>query len=359
MWIFFAVMSLLIIVHEFGHFWVARKRGVKIEKFSLGFGPKIFKWRGPETEYNLCLFLFGGYVQLAGESPDKAEGKPWEFLSQSATSRSLIVVAGPLLNFILGFFIFVLVFLFGAPTLINKIGDFIANYPAQSAGLKKGDQILAIDGKNTPYWEDVAEIIHKNNGNPLKLTINRQGENLEIDVVPKVEERKDLLGNKVRVGLVGIVPAEEIALVRYNFFGAVHLGFKRTLELTVLTYRALYNMLLRRLSFKEVTGPVGIYFLVQKTAKLGFIYLLNLIGILSISLASFNLLPLPILDGGHLFFFLLEKLRKKPLTYQTQIKIQQVGYALILTLLVFVVYNDLSKFGIIERLRDWWGKIGQ
>ena len=175
-------------VHEFGHFIVARRLGVRVEKFSFGFGPKLFSIKKGETEYLICLVPLGGYVKMAGDEPgENITGQRWEFLSRNAADRFKIIFAGPLLNYILAFLIFSVIFMFGSPTLTTEVGTLLKGYPAESQGIMAGDRILAIDGKNVKYWEDVTEIIHKHTDGVMILSISRSGKK-----EPKTRNKKEI-----------------------------------------------------------------------------------------------------------------------------------------------------------------------
>ena len=348
-------LSFIIVVHEWGHFIVARLIGVKVERFSIGFGPKLLGLRRGDTEYCLCLFPFGGYVKMAGESDEEESPKPapkpkkWEYRGRSIGERIAIVMAGPAVNYLVGFLIFVVIFLVGAPILSTKIGKVMEDYPAARAGLKEGDRILAVNGRVMDNWEEVTEAIHSQTG-PIELKINRAGQTEAITIQPTVKEMTNLLGATVRVGMVGIAPSEEVETRRYPLPQAVARAGGRIYSLTHLTLQALWRIATGGLSVKEsMTGPVGIFYLTSSVAQQGFIHLLQLVAILSTSLGIFNILPLPVLDGGHCLFLLIEKVKGSPVTFRTQEWLTRAGMALLLLLLVVVTYNDLVKFKIFDR----------
>lgn len=358
--IFLVILGILIAVHEFGHFIVAKLRGVRVERFAFGFGPKLFGITWHDTEYALCAFPLGGYVKLAGE--DQAEplkGEAWEFLSKSVGIRSQIILAGPVLNYILAFLIFSFIFIAGSPTLTNEVGDVLKEYPAYQAGILKGDKILDIDGKSTPYWEDITEIIHKKNqtDKPLLITIDRAGKMNRITVAPKQREVKNIFGQYIKIAMIGISPSENVVYIKYNIAQSVYLGGQKLVFLTAITYKAIWRMIIGSMPIKEsVMGPVGIFFVTKDTAKMGLIYLVHLIGILSASLAIFNLLPLPVMDGGHIFFLIVEKIRKRPLGPKTQERIVKFGISFLIFLGVLVFYNDLVRFKLIDKVAGLWKK---
>jgi len=349
---FLIVLGVLVLVHEFGHFIVAKRIGVRIERFSIGFGPKVCSVKKGETEYLISSIPLGGYVKMAGdEAGENIKGERWEFLSRSIADRFKIVIAGPLLNYVLAFLLFSIIFMFGSPTLTTEIGAIMKDYPAQSQGIAVGDKVLAIDGHAVKYWEEMTEIIHRHVEGPMRLSVERGGKVTEKEIQPVVREMKDIFGKKTRIALIGIAPSEKIERVKYGFIESFSMGFKKLMQLTYITYKALYSVIIGRLSLKEsMTGPIGIFVITGQAAKLGFIYILHLMGILSASLAIFNLLPFPVLDGGYILFLIVEKLRGRPLSVKTQGIIANVGISFLIALTVFIFYSDIMKFGVFEKI---------
>ena len=339
------VFSVLIVVHESGHFIMAKRCGVRVERFSLGFGPKIIGIVRNGTEYRISLIPLGGYVKLAGEThQDKITGADWEFLSKSPGQRFKVIICGPLLNYVLGIFLFSVVFMIGAPTLTNQVGGVIDDYPAKKAGVKAGDKIISIDGKDIRYWNELTEIMHKKLEGRARLIVLRDGRQLELDIKPKVKEYKDIFGKSVKVAMVGVAPSDELVYIKHNVIESIYRGFRKTFELTALTLKAVWSLIIGRLSLKEsVTGPVGIFVLTAKAAKLGLVYLLNLMAIISTSLAIFNVLPIPVLDGGHIIFLAIEKIRRRPLSIKVQEIATQIGLGLLIMLMLFVFYFDIVR----------------
>lgn len=339
-------------MHEFGHFIVAKRIGVRVETFSFGFGPKLFSVKKGETEYAVSAIPLGGYIKMAGDEPgEKLTGKSFEFLSRSIFDRFKVIVAGPLLNYILAFLIFSVIFMFGSPTLTTEVGSLLKDYPAKEAGILVGDKVLKVDSKDVSHWEDMTAITHSHTESPIQLTIERGGKVFELKLQPVIREVKDIFGNSTKIALLGIAPSEKIESVRYGFFQSFGMGFKKLMDLTTLTYKALWYIVTGRMSVKEsMTGPIGIFIITGKAAQMGFIYLVHLVAMLSASLAIFNLLPFPVLDGGHVFFLIIEKIRGKPLSMKAQEMIANVGISLLILLTVFIFYNDIMKFGVFEHV---------
>jgi len=348
--VFIIILSILIFVHEMGHFLVAKRLGIRVEKFALGFGPKLLSRKVGDTEYMLCAIPFGGFIKMAGDSATEVSGARDEFLSRPPGQRAQVVFAGPAFNYILAFFSLWCVFYFGYPRMTNEIGELVNGMPAQEAGLRVGDKIVAVNGEDVPYWDDLTKRIHAAQGESLDLTIERGEERLELVMTPEAKEVETLWGRKVEVGLIGIKPSDGIVLVRYGFFESFWRGGRSLLKLTGRTLTAIYYIVAGTLSFKEsVTGPLGIFFITSNAAKIGFSAVVHVIGILSMSLAIFNVLPLPILDGGHIFLAGLEKLRGRPLPQRVEEIINNVGLSLLIILAIFIFCNDIIRYGYWDK----------
>lgn len=344
------VFGVLILVHEFGHFLLAKKNGVRVEKFSFGFGPKLLSKKVGETEYIISAIPFiGGYIKMAGDEPGRARaGASWEFLSKSCGQRAQIIAFGPTLNYLLAYLVFSLIFVIGSPVSTTKVGKLLEGYPAAAAGIKENDVILTVDGEKVEYWQDMAALIQQKTEGKITIGLNRAGEILQLKVQPKIEEYQDLFGRKTKIGLVGISASEETVKIKYGWAKSFYKGGEKLINLTVLTYQAFWSVLTRHLPFKEsFAGPIFMFKLAGNAARMGWVPLLNLLGLFSMALAIFNFLPLPVLDGGHLFFLLLEKLRKRPISTRIQEVAAQIGMLALVTLLLFVSYFDLVRSG-------WW-----
>ncbi len=346
LFIFLLILSSVIVVHEFGHFIIAKKMGVRVERFSLGFGPLLLKKKKKETEYCLSAVPLGGYVKLAGDNLEECKGKKYEYFSQSPGRRFHIIFFGPLLNFVLGFLLFWVVFFVGYPTLTARVGGLIDGFGAKSAGLQVGDRITAVDGKPVFFWEELQkEIQGKKDADKVKLSFLREKIPLNAEVRIREKKLDDPLGQKRNVGLLGITPFDEIITVRHGPLESLRLGAMKTWDLTAMTYKALWLMISGKLSVRDsITGLPGMYFITSRAAKMGVVAVLHLVAVLSVSLGIFNLLPLPVLDGGHILFLGLEKIRGKTLSLKTERVITQIGTALILTLAILVTYNDIVRF---------------
>ena len=343
--IFILILSLLIIVHEFGHFIAARRTGVRVEEFSLGFGPQLFVKKVGDTKYSLSLIPLGGYVKMAGDNLLECKGKSDEYFSKSPGKRFQIIFCGPLLNYILGFLFFWVIFFVGYPTLTTKVGGLIDGYGAKIAGIQVADKIIAVNGKEVSTWEDLQNQVQKNKTNDaIELWLIRNNQKLKFNVAIKSKVLDNQLGEKKVLGIIGITPFDEVIEVRHGLLESAYLGLKKTIDLTVMTYKGIWRLASGKMSMRDsMTGPLGIFFITSQAAKLGIIAVAHLVAVLSVSLAVFNLFPLPILDGGHIFLLGLEKLRKKTLGIKAEQVVNNIGVSMMIMLALFVTYNDILR----------------
>lgn len=356
-WLAFLVtLSLIILVHEWGHFAMARAIGVKVERFSFGFGPRLAGWIRGGTEYWLSALPFGGYVKLAGESEEtQRPAKPWEYRSRPIPQRFAIVAAGPIINYLLGFLLFFVVFQIGAPVFTTRVGRVMEGYPAAEAGILPGDRVLAVGGTPVETWEEMTAAIQRQT-QTVALSIERDGKSFDKAVEPKVIERTGLFGGKSRIAMVGIMPSDDVQIQKSPPGEAFAKAGWQVWFLTRVTLQSLWGIATGGVSIKEsVTGPIGIFHITATVAHQGVAPLLQLIAILSTSIGLFNLLPIPVLDGGHLAFLVAEGFRGKPVGLRAQEAMTRVGLGLLLLLLAVVTYNDLLRFDVGGKI---WGLFG-
>ncbi|MBZ0169238.1 MAG: RIP metalloprotease RseP [Kofleriaceae bacterium] len=345
-YIFWAILVLgaLIFVHELGHFLVAKRAGVKVLKFSLGFGPKIVGFTRGETEYLLSAIPLGGYVKMLGEDPTEEIVDPeGSFSAKSVGWRSMIILAGPGSNFLLAIAIFWVVFTLGVPTLATKVGEVMEGFPAYEAGVQTGDRIAAIDGHPIEKWEELATLIHKSPGQSVRLTVERAGNRFDLVVAPKATRQKNVFGEEQEVGLLGIAPAEEFLTERTNPATALVMALYKTYDLSRLILLTFVKLVQGVVPAKTIGGPLLVAQMAGQQARQGILSLMFFTALLSINLGILNLLPIPILDGGHLFFSLIEAVRGKPVSLQKREMAQQVGLALLVALMIFAFYNDIFR----------------
>lgn len=340
------VLGILIFVHELGHFLLAKKLGVGVLTFSLGFGPKIFGRKIGETQYQIAMVPLGGFVKLIGENPEekvKEEDLARSFSNQPLWKRGLIIAAGPFFNFFLAIVLFSTINLFGIPYSPPKVGEVNPGLPAEAAGLKKGDLILSIDGQKVKKWEDLSRMIRGSGGKELKLQVKRDQETFEIRVTPKPSSVKNLFGEEVSTFVIGITHSGEVLIEKVNPLVALGNGFLQTYQGIKLTVVGIIKLIQRVIPAKTIGGPILIAQMAGEQAKRGLISLVLFMAILSINLGVINLFPIPILDGGHFIFLALEAILRKPISIRKMEIAQQVGLILIILLMLFAFYNDLIR----------------
>lgn len=360
--IFIIILSILIVVHEWGHYIAAKKCGVKVDQFSLGFGPKLFSRVFDGTEFCLCLIPLGGYVKMAGDERSSLKGASDEFLSKPVGQKALIVVMGPVVNLILALLCFWLVFMIGkidleatAKKVPAIVGQVLADSPSAKAGLKLNDQVIRINDKQISHWPDLQEYVARSTTPSLAVVLLRDGQEIVAVIEPQEHVQKDIFGREHKTRRIGVAPVksqnpQDLVIVRYGPVESVGQAFKELWEITVKTYSALYEMLIGMRSPKEAMGVVGMFFVIKFAITVGFSFLLYITGVISASLALFNLLPMIPLDGGHLMLFLVEKIRGKMLSLKAEELIAKVGLSLILALAVFVFYVDFERIGLIDHV---------
>ena len=435
--IFLIALAALILVHELGHFLMARRAGVIVEKFSLGFGPKLWSFTSGDTEYILASIPLGGYVKMKGEDPGEelAEAdKAGSFSAAPVKSRLAIAFAGPLFNILFAVFIYIVFYMIGTETLGTSIGVVRSESPALAAGLQTGDRITEVDGHKIRFWDELLKIVHASPGKKLGFVVERDAKTLlNFSITPRSEEITDLFGRKKQVGLIGVTPlaqiitfikegsaaegagieigdrllsvngttirgwsdlkpaaidkpgqeltfkisrggieqvvmltpeqktvqekdgkSSEIGVIgvalggnmlpeQYGPFGALKRGMEETWRMTYFIMVSIKEMIFGSVPADSIGGPILIFQIYEEQAKRGFNEIIRLTALISINLGLINLLPIPILDGGHILFFLIEILKGKPLSERYRERAQQVGLFMLLSLMVFAFYNDIVR----------------
>ncbi len=352
--IFWAVVlfGLLIFFHELGHFLVAKLVGVKVLKFSLGFGPKIIGRKIGETEYLISAIPLGGYVKPLGEDTDEEigmEDRPRAFNFQPVWKRAAIVIAGPVFNLVLAFLVFTAFLGMKLPVAIPELDSITTTIdnvkedsPAARAGLRSNDTIVAVDGAPVRDWSEMAGIFSKNPGKELSLKIRRDNRFIEVRIIPEPVKVKDEKGREVVIGRIGISKKMNATVIESSsIFNAPFKGMQAVYEWCVLTLEVVVKMFTGALSAKQVGGPILIMDAAASAAEAGPYTYFNFIAIISINLAILNLFPVPVLDGGHLMFLSIEAIRGRPLSDRILAAANRVGMFLLLMLIVLVFYNDI------------------
>jgi len=344
---FIIVLGILIFFHELGHFLLAKLFKVKVLKFSLGFGPKIVGKTVGETEYVISAFPLGGYVKMLGESGDEEvapEDIPRAFSSQPVHHRIAVAAAGPMFNFLLAFLLFTGIYLIsGYPIIAPEIGQVRADSPAEEAGLQKGDIIAYIEGTKIDRWSQIKQFVEKKPDQGLTMVVVRGGKRLTTTVFPKEEVVKNIFGEEVKSALIGIVTSGKTAKISLGVFSAIKEGAVKTWELTSLTVLVLVKLIQGVVPLKTVGGPIMIGQLAGDIARENFSYLVPFMAVISVNLAILNLLPVPVLDGGMILFFLIEMVIRKPISIKKREMAQKIGFFALLLLMVLVFYNDLLR----------------
>lgn len=338
---FIFVFSILIFFHEFGHFIAAKASGVRVYKFAFGFGPRVVGFTKNQTEYVICLIPLGGYVKMAGEMgqesvKEKSEEVTEEqrFDKKSLGIRALIVALGPFMNIATAVVIFSLIFFInGIPVVTNSVSTVIENGPAEQAGIFSGDKIIAINSIKMEDPNRIANVINKSSGEKLQITLDRVGEVIEVFVIPEYDD-------SYKKGLIGIT--FEISVEKINIFSAFSKGLIATGNIIKLIFSNTMEMITGKVPL-EIAGPLGIAQMTGEAAKLGFLNLLYFTAILSIFIGLFNLLPIPILDGGHIIILAIEKLRGKPLEAEKISFMYFIGISLMIILFIIATYKDILR----------------
>jgi regulator of sigma E protease len=343
------LLGVLIFVHEFGHFLMAKRAGVGVMKFSLGFGPRIIGKKIGETEYILSLIPLGGYVKLLGESPGEElseEEDKRSFLKQPVRKRIGIVAAGPVFNLLLAILIFTIVNVIGLPVLTAEIGNLQTDSAALSAGMKSGDKIVDVDGSAITKWDELSEIISQSKGKQLLITVHRDGQSLSLTVVPKLMKTTNHFGETVEAYKIGVSPLPRTFIERQNPLSAFGRGLNQTWMISKLTVISIVKMFQGVVSPKSLGGPILIAQIAGAQVREGIVPFILFMAMLSINLAILNLLPIPVLDGGHLLFYMLEMATGREINLRWREKAQQVGFVLLILLMVFVFMLDIERLNI-------------
>ena len=345
---FVVVLGVLIFFHELGHFLIAKLFRVGVEKFSLGFGPKLFGKTIGETDYRISAFPLGGYVKMVGEEPGSEidpEDIPRSFTHKKIYQKMLIVAAGPFFNLLLAVLIFFALFsISGVYDHKPSIGEVSEGSPAEVQGLKKGDLVLSIDQKPVSTWDEMAQIITHSGGRPLHFEVSRGDSVIDIEITPELSPSQDLFGEDVQRYMIGVADGGDYVARDIGVGGAFLEGVRTTYSVTKLTVISFAKIIQGRVSPKKaIGGPIMIAQIAGQQARAGMENFLFFIALLSISLSVINFLPIPVLDGGHLLFFTIEAVIRRPLNTRMREVAQQIGIFILVFLMIFVFYNDIHR----------------
>ncbi len=360
---FLLVITVVVFVHELGHFLVARAVGVRIEIFSIGFGREVFGFYDRHgTRWKVGLLPLGGYVKMFGESDEllEADGttralthteRSQSFFHKSLARRAAVVAAGPVANYIFAIVVLAIMFMtYGQPFTAPVVGVVVAGSAAAEAGLQPGDRIVSIDGQPMERFEDIAAVIQFGLGEPVELVVERAGVRETLDVKPTVTEITDNFGNVSRVGRLGIKPAGETEIRSHGPIEAVGAATNASIETSGRILEALWQMVEGTRSTEEIGGPLRIGKMAGDILKEGVVALIGFAAWISVMLGLFNLFPIPMLDGGHLAFYAYEAVRGRPANVRAQDWAVKAGIVVLVGLAIFALHNDLKLFDFFKNL---------
>jgi regulator of sigma E protease len=358
---FFCALGPLVFFHELGHYLTARLLKIPAETFSIGFGHEVVGWTDKRgTRWKVGWLPLGGYVRFVGDMSPASNPADLEsiapelrdrvFQVRPVWQRSLVVLAGPLANFILAIAIFAVFFSIAGAPRNNIVGETLPRSAAQQAGIQPGDRILSVAGRATPTFDDIANVVMIRPGERVLLEVDRKGTRREVSVSLGATEKADPTGRKMRAGVLGVLSTTTIG-EPVPIYRSIPMAVDQTARLTRAIADGVLQLVRGRVSVKQLGGPITIARVAGQGAELGLFPFVGLLALLSINLGFINLLPVPMLDGGHLFFYAIEGIRRRPVSAQAQDWAFRGGLALILTLMLFTTVNDLGSLGLWDRLQ--------
>jgi len=354
---FLVALMVIVFIHEYGHYKVARWCGVNIEAFSIGFGKEITGWNDKHgTRWKLCWIPLGGYVKFEGDAnaasmpsavqQEQAARSPGNFHGKPVWQRAAIVVAGPLANFLLAIFIFAAAFaIVGVPISEPRVDEVVSGSAAEKAGIKPGDIFVSIDGNTIENFSELQQSIITRPGEEVIVVINRGGEAITLKIVPDLREEPDNFGGKIRIGLLGVKhnPDVDQKFERYGIVKSVEKGAERTWFIVETTFRYLGKLISGNEKADQLGGPIAMAKAAGDAAAIGIFSFISVIAFLSVSIGLINLFPIPMLDGGHLVFYGIEALRGKPLGPDAQEWGFRIGLSLVVMLMLVGTWNDFGR----------------
>ena len=340
------VISILIFVHELGHFMAARFFGVHVEVFSIGFGKRLLTKKIGNTQWSLSAIPLGGYVKMKGQddtnplstsfdSDSYNVKKPWQ--------KIIILLAGPLSNFLLAFLIYIMMTFVGIPKLLPQVGEISPNSPAKTSGLLSKDMIISINNEPMAYWEDIGQKIQTTQSKNLTLKIKREDAIKTIKISPKILTTKNIFGEEEKRYMIGIAPLGSSKIVYFNFVESIEYASKQTLQTSLLIFTGIEKLITGVVDTKEIGGIITIFDTTSKASDAGILSLLFFTALISINLGVLNLLPIPALDGGHIMFNLYEMIRRKAPSQAVLYQLTLGGWMVLFGLMFLGLYNDINR----------------
>ncbi len=359
---FLVVLTPIVFVHEFGHYWIARRNGIRVEVFSVGFGRELLGFTDKAgTRWKFSLIPFGGYVKMFGQSdlgPDDDGGaaiseadKNESFFYKTLGQKAAVVAAGPIANFIFAILIFAIMFAtVGQPFTPARISRVVEGSVAEAAGIQPGDIFVEVQGRDIQRFEEVQQLVRLHPNLEIEIVVDRNGTRVPIVLTPEVRIEQDNQGNDVPIGILGVIRDGQPEFKRHGPVGAVWQGFRETGRMVSVTFAALGQMIAGDRSAADLGGPVRIAQMSGDAASAGITTLVIFAAFLSINLGLINLFPIPLLDGGHLLFYAYEAILRRPLGPRAQDVGLKIGLALVLGLMVFATFNDLLRLPVVKQL---------
>ncbi len=338
-------LSVMIFIHELGHYLAAKFFGVKVERFSIGFGPVLAKKECCGNEWAISALPLGGYVQMKGQDdtdPGKMSSDPDSYSAKKPWQRIIILLAGPFANFFLAYLLYFAIAIIGFQSYAPVIGKVLPDSPALQAGLQKGDRIVAVDGHKVETWSQMSAMLAKN-PHRFDLLIERSGKEFHIRIAPKVRRVKNLFGEEIQRPMIGIAPAEEYVTTRFGFFEATKYAWDKTIAAARFIVIGIEKMIEGVVSPKEIGGVITIVDVTAKASQIGITAFLALCALISVNLGILNLLPIPALDGGHIMINLYEMITRRPPSPEMLYRITYVGWIFIIGLMGLGLYNDINR----------------
>lgn len=336
-------ISFLIFFHELGHFIAARLQGVKVEVFSIGFGETVFERNFKNTKYKISAIPLGGYVQLKGQDdsdPNKINNDPDSYYVLSPIGKIIILFAGPAFNFILAFFLYIVLAYMPQQRLAPVVGTVLPNSPAYMAGIISGDKILKINNISIKEWKDVSALISSDK--QISIQINRKNEIINLNLTPKIGKSTNIFGEEIQKPLIGIAPIGEYTQIT-NSQSPISYAINETLSASKLIFVGVGKLISGSVPLKEMGGIVQITDITSKAASTSITLLLSIIALISVNLGVLNLLPIPALDGGHIVFNIYELITRNKVPQKAFAYLTYAGWAILATLMIIATFNDIMR----------------
>jgi len=340
------VLSVLIFLHELGHFLAAKFFGVQVEVFSIGFGKRLWTKKIGQTEWSLSAIPLGGYVRMKGQDdsdPTKISYDEDSYTSKKPWQRIIILLAGPFANFLVAFILYLAISFIGVPKLLSFVGEVGTDTPALISGLKAEDKIVAINGKKILFWEEIGEAINSETGD-VTISVARDDKRINLVIKPKIVHEKNIFGEEISRQIIGIKPSiNHKTSIRYGLFEGLNFAWEKTKWASMMIFKSIQKMISGDVGTDQVGGILTIVDVTAQASNAGILALFFFTALISVNLGVLNLLPIPALDGGHIVFNLYEMVSGKAPTLQVMYFLTVIGWVLLLSLMILGLYNDINR----------------